>query len=477
MIRLSGRPSALSAVALAGVVAGSSLSAVGGWAWALDAAGAALVVYVLREGALMARGGGAMLAAAVASSVVAWLFLDRPGPVLHRALTESAAVAGLYTALGVLREAADSSALIRRCGEWMVRQPPGRRYAVLALGSHMIALVLNFGVLSLLGTLVMRGNTPEAAGGDPRVMAIRCRRMMSALLRGFSVMTVWSPLSLAFAVTQSVIPGLPWGRLLSIQVVLALSQLGLGWALDRRDFPPGRAAVPSARLAPEAAAGANPLYALGALVAAVMGGAILVAVLLRVRLVMGAVLMVPVSALVWLIAQRRGEGLAVATVSATLTLARRLRIALPAFRNEVAMLAGAMFLGTVVSAFVTPDRTAWAIGLIGLPMVCMPALLAWAMMLLAQVGLSQIVTVTLLGGALADLTRMGVDPLVLASTLMGAWALSTCSTTVGASILTIARLVEVSVPTVARTWNGRYVLYGALLLAAWSFALQAVLDG
>lgn len=46
----------------------------------------------------------------------------------------------------------------------MVRQPPGRRYLALALGSHLIGLVLNFGVLPLVGAMVVKGNTAEAAG-------------------------------------------------------------------------------------------------------------------------------------------------------------------------------------------------------------------------------------------------------------------------------------------------------------------------
>ena len=144
-------------------------------------------------------------------------------------------------------------------------------------------------------------------------------------------------------------------------------------------------------------------------------------------------------------------------------------------RNEVFMLSGAMFLGTVVTAFISPAATAHVIAVLGLPPLVLTILLAWSVVLLAQIGLSQIVTVTLLGGALAEIHGLGVNPLVLASGLMGAGALSACSTPVGAAILTIARLSGVPMRVVARDWNGRYVILGALALAGWLAVLHLCL--
>jgi hypothetical protein len=66
--------------------------------------------------------------------------------------------------------------------------------------------------------------------------------------------------------------------------------------------------------------------------------------------------------------------------------------------------------------------------------------------------------------------------LAVASGLMGAWALSACSTPVGAAVLSIARLADVELKVVARDWNGRYVMFGALLLAVWLSILLLILD-
>lgn len=93
---------------------------------------------------------------------------------------------------------------------------------------------LNFGVLPLLGTMTLKGNTLDAASGDTRIAAIRQQRMMTAVLRGYCMMTVWSPLSISFAVTQVAVPGIAWWRLLPLQLGLSILLTGAGLA----DGPP-----------------------------------------------------------------------------------------------------------------------------------------------------------------------------------------------------------------------------------------------
>lgn len=453
---------AIATLALLAVILGSIGRAVWDWPWAGDLAALALALYLLLEGWSTRSGSRRILLAALLAALAAWVFHPQPVMLLTKAGLQAAALVGLFTALGFLREAAETSPLIQRCGELMVRQPPGRRYAVLALGSHLIALVLNFGVLSLLGTMIMRGNTAEAAGGDARIVAIRSQRMLNAILRGFATMTVWSPLSVSFAVVQTAVHGLAWWPLLGLQIGLTVLLLILGWAVDRAAFP----RLPSTPQATDW----RPLLALSALVGSVVAASVIAAELLSVRLVVGAMVVVPPSALLWLWVQHRRVG------PALKHLTGRLTISMPGFRDEVAMIGGAMFLSTVVVAFVPPAETARLIAMANLPPAVLLVLLSWSVMVFAQVGLSQIVTVTLLGGALADLSHLGLPPLAVASGLMGAWALSACSTTVGAAVLTIARIGKVEINTVAHQWNGRFVLIGALVLAAWLMALLAILD-
>lgn len=466
---LPARPSILakvSTLAMTAMVAGAVLRAVAGLDAAGLAAGGALLVYLAVEGPRLRGGGRRMLAFALAMVPAALALHPHPVPLLLGALMSAATLMGLFAALGMLREAAETSPLVAACGEAMVRQPPGRRYAVLALGSHLISVVLNFGVLPLLGTMVMRGNTLEAAGGDPKVAAIRKQRMMSALLRGFMLMTVWSPLSVSFAVTQSVVHGVPWMTLIPLQLALTALLMLLGWALDRHSFPPRP--LPAS---PRANPGWAPLVKLGLLVAAVVALAMTVAAALGVKPVIGAMIAVPAAAMAWLTAQTREAGGA-AVVLAGRRLAGGLCYSFPAFRNEVAMVGGAMFTGTVAGALIPPEAIAHLVVGLGLPPALLAVLIVLAVMALAQIGFSQIISVTLLGGTAAELARMGLDPLVLASGLMGAWALSTGSTPVGAAVLTVARIADEPVSVVTRRWNGVFVLAGAAVLALWMAALS-----
>jgi hypothetical protein len=460
----------LSTLAIIVIIIGSAAGAVLRLEAARDAAGAALLLYVLLEVRRTQAGGLRMLLAAGIAAITAALWLPGWPAVLRHGLAEAAFMTGLFTALGMLRDAATTSSLVQSCGEQMVRQPPGRRYVVLSLGSHIISLALNFGVLPLLGTMVVKGNTLDSAGGDPVVLSNRKQRMMSAILRGFAMMTVWSPLAVSFAVTQSVIPGLPWWELLRIQLVLALLLLLLGWLMDRLAFPPR-----SARLVADGSGSDwRPVLRLTLLVLAVVAAAVGLAALLSVRMVIGAMMVVPAAALLWRMAQQANHGPS-AAIRAAGGFVGRLAVSLPGFRYEVAILGGAMFLGSVISAFVSPDATARVIGMLPLPPILVAVLLAWSVMLLAQLGISQIITVTVLGSALGNLGHMGIHPLVLASGLMGAWALSACSTPVGAAIMSVARMAEVPVTTVARQWNGPFVVAGALLLGLWMLGLALVL--
>jgi hypothetical protein len=455
----------LATAALLAVIAASVVRAVAQSATAGIAAAAALAVYLLLEGARSNGKGRVMVVlGALAAIVTLAVTPEEATPLLLKAGTEAAAIIGLFTSLGFLREAAETSGLVQRCGELMVRQPPGRRYAVLTLGAHVVSLVLNFGVLSLLGVMITKGNTLESAGGDARIKAIRARRMLSAILRGFALMTVWSPLSVSFAVVQTVVHGIAWQVLLPLQGLLAALLLVLGGWLDRREFPPT-----SRRFEPQEAGAWTPLVHLCLLILVIVAASVGTAHLLGVRIVIGAMIVMPLAAWIWLAVQRRDP------VKAAAHLGRRVLETMPGFRNEVAMLGGAMFLGIVVAAHIPPAETARLLAALGLAPAALVVVLALGVMILAQVGVSQIISVTLIGGALADLAALGLPPLAVASGLMGAWALSACSTPVGAAVLTVARIGQVPVTQVARQWNGRFVLAGAALLSVWLILLCEIL--
>ncbi len=467
---MTGTRARLSTLAILVVILGVVGWAVLRWRWAGDAAGIALLAYIALEATAMSRNAWRMLSMALAAALAALALQPHAAAILHHGLTEAAFIVGLFTTLGMLRDSAQSSPLIRRCGELMVRQKPGRRYAALCLGSHLIAMILNFGVLPLLGIMVAKGNTLEAAKGDPAIKAVRNRRMMTAILRGFALMTVWSPLAVSFTVIQQAVPGLVWWRLLPLQILLSLLLMGWGWALDRMEFPT-RGNLPSGD---GEESDFRPVLELAALVGSVMAASLALAEILGTRPVVGAMMAVPLAAFLWLRHQQSGPPLARATTAVRI-FSSRLCVSLPGFRSEVGILGGAMFLGTVIGAFVTPDDAARFLALVPLPPVALAVLIAWGVMGAAQLGISQFVTIAVAASAIGSLTKAGIDPLVLASGLLGAWALSACTTPVGAAVMSLARVAEVPVIEVVRVWNGRFVLVGAVLLAVWMMLLSYLL--
>lgn len=459
---MSQSPSSLrpvvSALALVLVTLAAVLGRGGGLAGVPAIGTVALLAYLLLEGPRAGAGGRVMLGVALAVTGAAAFSPAIGVPAMERGFEAAVFIAGLFTALGFLREAAETSALIRQAGLVLTVQPPGRRYAVLTAGAHLVAQVLNFGVLPLLGTLAVKGNTIEAASGDEEVVRIRKRRMMLALLRGFAAMTAWSPLSVSFAVVTHVVAGVAAGPLIALQIVLAGLLMILGWAEDRLRFrhrlpPVGRFLAPS---------GFSPLWRLAALVTAVVGAAFLTAWLLQAPMVIGAMTAVPPTAFIWLLVQEKGS-----VTAAMRAFVQRAGVSLPALRSEVAMLGGAVYVGSVLAAFAQSTGAAGWLAESGLAPVGLAITLSVLVVGLARLGLNQLVTVTILGGMLPDPQALGLDPLVLASGLMGAWALAAGATPMGGAVLSIARLSEVTVTRVVGAWNGVYTLAGLVFLAAW----------
>ncbi|MDE0256476.1 MAG: hypothetical protein OYG32_16915, partial [Rhodospirillaceae bacterium] len=124
-----------------------------------------------------------LLAAAAAITAAALLAAPAPGALIEHSLQRAAFLAAFMILIGLLRVGASRSASVLALGDYLTRQPPGRRYLAVHAGSHIMGLLLNFGTLSLIGPLIMRG--VEATRADePAAAAIREQRQLSALIRG-----------------------------------------------------------------------------------------------------------------------------------------------------------------------------------------------------------------------------------------------------------------------------------------------------
>ncbi|WP_111411919.1 hypothetical protein [Billgrantia lactosivorans] len=438
-------------------------------AWLQGIAALALALYlagVIRHLSAMARW---LLAAAAALSVVVLWRSETPGRLLFEAAGRFAFFATFVVALSLLRLPAYRSRLVRRCGEAMLRQPPGRRYPILSAGSALFGIILNIGVLNLFAGMIEKSNTLAAAQGRAWVRQARQRRMMLALLRGFSLAPLISPMGIGVAVVLSNLPALRWLDLAPYVIGAALLIFLVGWAVDHLTGPhPAHASgsYPASRRLSRPAPSAAPLGQFCLLLLGVVSLVFLLAWALQVRLPIAVLMGAPLAAVSWLAWQRRRLG-RLGVPAALASLHRQLPWLLGPSGNEVVVLGAAGYLGHLCVALVPAGNLAPLLAALQ-PLGAANAVLAMLLVVvLAQVGINPIVTVTLLVGLVPTLPIEGLSPALLGASLMVGWALAMMSSPMTASMLILARFSGVATTRIGYRWNARFLLACIPLLAGW----------
>jgi hypothetical protein len=423
-----------------------------------QAAGVALALFLVLELPRQRRYAQVFFVAMAALGCVGLLTTQHPVSLLLDALRRGAVYAAFFFALATLRDAAEHSVLIRRCGQHLVAQPPGRRYLALTAGGHLFGIILSYGAIELLGAMVVRANTLASAGGSAAVRTLRARRMLMAIYRGFAVMNCWSPLNLMTAVVSTAVPGAPMRLLLPIAFVVSVGMGAIGWIDDRLHTPP-RAGAPS----PPASAENWPIHLrVVGLVALVMALSEAAVAVLGITLVTAVTLVVPTVALVWAAVQCHGRARS-KRVALGLLMRRlgRFVVRVPEFRGEANVLGLSGFVGVALGAALP----AGGLGFLSLlPPLAIPLLVPVLLMATGQIGLNPVATVALLGAMLPDPNALGVAPAVLGFACMLGWGVGVSVTAMSASAITTARWLGVSPFVVSVLWNTRFTL-GCLVLS------------
>ena len=382
---------------------------------------AALLLYLLTlAGKLTRMAKGLLLVAGIVSLLALW-HSSNPGQLLFDASGRFAFFATFVVALSMLRLPAYRSRLVRRCGQSMLLQPPSRRYPILSLGSALFGIILNIGVLNLFAAMIEKSNTLGAAQGRAWVQEARQRRMMLALLRGFSLAPLISPMGIGVAVVLSSLPQVTWLALAPYILGAAVLIFLAGWAVDFLTGP-----HPPANKAQVNAPSLRPLAQFSVLLLGIVALVFSLAWLLELRLPIAALLGAPTGALIWLAWQRRRLGFC--GLPAAVSAVHR---QLPWLLSPNAVLAMLMVVG------------------------------------LAQVGVNPIVTVTLLVGLLPQLAIEGLTPALVGASRMVGWALALMSSPMTASMLILSRFTGVPATRIGYRWNGRFLVASIPLLAAW----------
>jgi hypothetical protein len=388
----------------------------------------------------------------VAAGLVSVALSAHPLATFLAAWRRGAAYAAFYFALGTLRDTAENSTIVRRCGAHLAAQPPGRRYLALTAGGHLFSIILSYGAIELFGAMVGRATGLAAAG------TIRTRRMLMAAYRGFATMNCWSPLNIMTAVVSAAIPAANLRPLIPAAFAVAIVMLLAGWVLDRSEG--GGAEAPAT---PSGERWTIHL-AIVALVLLVMALAEGVAGAAGVVVSTGVTAVVPAVALVWTLGQLRRRGSLI-----VLLLGRRLGkffARVPSFRGEATVLGAGGFLGVALGAALPAGGMApllTALPAVAVPLAVPPLLLATGLL-----GLNPIAIVAIIGAAVPDPAALGVAPATLAFACMLGWGVAVGMTPMSASALATARWTGTDPWTVTVRWNVRYTI---ILLVLASIAI------
>jgi hypothetical protein len=388
---------------------------------------------------------------------------DAPAAVLRRGFDTAAYLASFLLLLGVLREAAQSSPAVRDCGAYLTEQPSGRRYLALHTGGHVLGLMLNFGVLSLLGPLIKRGVAAATArSGETHLAEIRERRQLSALLRGFAWIITWSPTTITQALLLTLLPGVEAHRLLLLGLAMSATVLLVGWLEDRLRWRHLRRAGGRAkRPAPALPAPWPALQRMAMVCLLLIAAVVLTKEALEIPTVPALMLSVPCFAFCWIVLQRFSGGLGPALGHGLERARHIVRHGFPASSPEVLTLSCAGFIGSLAAALIPVEQvTALAGWAAQAPLLLLVGIFA-VVILAAQLALSPIMFVVFLGSALAQAPLPGIDQTAIALALAGGWALSLTGSPFTAAVLILSRVTGIAGTRVSWTWNGAFTMLAA----------------
>lgn len=379
--------------------------------------------------------------------------------VLHRALDQALYFAFFVTMLGVLQDTAAQSPLIRRSGEVILSQPPGRRYSVLTVGGMQMGVLLNLGALSLLGTMIAQGVAESRARTEARIADIRLRRMTLAMLRGFCTVPLWSPTSISMPIVLMALPGLTWLDLAPYGVGVAAALLMLGWFVDRQSYQ--RPPVPT-----ENVPWIRPLLPMLALIAAIPAIGLVVSAAMDLRMITAILISIPVVALIWRSVQHHGAGRTRPVSAAAHSLVTETLPKLPNFRSEVVIFAASGAIAIILLPLIDIAALGRHITALGFGEgVVMVIGFLW-IFLMAFVGIGPIVTVSLLMGVLSNLPGFYFVPMHLALMALTSWTLSVGISPLSAAVRITGRAIGEEPATLGLRWNRVYILTASALVIA-----------
>ncbi|MEO1986458.1 MAG: hypothetical protein ABGX47_07355 [Martelella sp.] len=392
-----------------------------------------------------------------------------PGEALWQAADRMIFLSALIAMLGTLRAAAAIAPEVLQAGTFVTNQPPSRRYVAMTFGGHLFGVLINFGGLALLLDLTRRSmNTDAAAHLPDAAREARLRRMTLAVIRGFSMISLWSPFGFATNAILITLPGVSYVDFGPVGFAMSFVFVAIGWGFDRlegRRFR--RLGLPRPSPPPGSWRGAAALLAhvlaLGATVFAVHE-------LTPLGFQQALILAVPAYALLWSAsAGRRSMGKASAGASAA---AHATWTRLSDLGPEVGVFAAAGFLPVLLLALIPTEILQAGIAALGLNALSITLGLTLLTVVLALCGVNPIVTASVFGSIAAQLAMPGLSNTAIALAITGGWTSVIGLSPFITTLVIASTIMGRSTTRIGLVWNGPYCL---AILTVWLLFLTGLM--
>ncbi len=393
----------------------------------------------------------------VSLAVTAWfsvrgqLGMDR----LIKASADAAFYAAFLGSLGMMQCLVRRFEVLRRIHDILLGGRPIWLYPKYALVSCGIASVLSFGMMSLLCGSLSETLRERGITGESRLQWLRS--VLISALRGFALVPLVAPTSVAVAILTRELPQLSWSMLLPYGLAASVVLIAVGWLLEQRRFRQ----VSSERVDLEQwPPGTLRLLGLVLIVFIMMAA---IVALTDFKVSVAAMMAVPSVTLLYMAWQERSFGV-VLKESVT---------QVSAMNNEMAIFAASAILGVSISSVIPEDALS---GLVtsagGMWLLAVAGLLI--LPLLSTIGIIPITVLSVLAGLLPQLIAEGMDPILISVALVIGFSLAMMLSPFGPSVMLLSRFGQVPRWVVAFRWNGVFVLIAVPLLLA-LLALEIVI--
>jgi fucose 4-O-acetylase-like acetyltransferase len=385
----------------------------------------------------------------VSLSVTAWFGFG--GQLDTARLLKASADAAFYAAflgsLGMMQCLVRRFEVFRRIHDILLGGNALWLYPKYALVSCGIASVLNFGMMNLLCGSLSETLRERGVTGESRLQWLRS--VLISVLRGFALVPLVAPTSVAVAILTRELPQLSWSMLLPYGIAASMVLLGVGWLLEQRRF---RRISSERAVLEQWPQGTLQLLVLVLAIFTVM--AVLV-VLTDLKVSAAAMLAVPSITLLYMVWRERSLA----------TVLKESATQVAAMTNEMTIFAASAILGVALSSVIPGDALSGLVASTGgVWLVAVGGMLM--LPLLSAIGVIPITVLSIQAGLLPQLIGEGMDPLLISVALVIGFSLAMMLSPFGPSVMLLSRFGQVSRWQIAFRWNGVFVMIAVPLLLA-----------